>query len=189
MRKKEFLKRLSKGLSDCSRKERNDILDYYDELIEDTIDKTGKSEARVIDDLGSISEIIRKVQPENDKIIYDDPPKCSSKTKKRGFIRTIIAIIFSFIGVIVGIVFVALMISMVAVFISMLAGGAVLAYSGFTLFGSSITVALFRIGTGILSIGLAFLLMPLLIKIVNLIFKALKKIIGWFGFKERRCRS
>lgn len=189
MRKKEFMRRLSRGLSNCSRKERNDILDYYDELIEDTIDRTGKSEARVIDDLGSISEIIRKVQPENNKIIYDDPPRCSSRTKNRGVIRTIIAIIFSFIGFIVGIVFVALMISMVAVFIGMLAGGAVLAYNGFTLFGSSFTIALFRLGAGILSIGLAFLLMPLLIKIVNLIFKILKKIIGWFGFNGRRCRS
>ena len=69
MRKKTFLKELRNRLEKNKCKDVDDVIQYYDELIEDTIDRTNRSEDDVVYDLGPISEIVARVtnnrNPEN----------------------------------------------------------------------------------------------------------------------------
>ena len=48
MNKIDFLNELSSSLSSLSKSERDDLVQYYDELIEDTIDRTNRSEDDVV---------------------------------------------------------------------------------------------------------------------------------------------
>lgn len=52
MTKKEFLKRLKKGLSPLDRQERERIVEYYDEMIDDRIEY-GKTEEEAVEEIGS----------------------------------------------------------------------------------------------------------------------------------------
>lgn len=84
MRKREFLRRLGQELSHLDRDERNDILDYYDELIEDRIEKTGNSESDVIYDLGEIEDIARRVDPTHRrKFKYEEEEELPRKKIKK----------------------------------------------------------------------------------------------------------
>lgn len=189
MRKKEFLKRLNRGLADCSRSERRDILNYYDELIEDTIDSTGKSESKVIADLGRIEDICRKANPHyDDRIKYDeDRPKRRSK-RSGGAIGKILFILLIPVWFALGFILTSVIFAIFCASISIVAGGIFLAYSGITIFTSSITYALFRLGVGILCVGVIIMLSPILIKIILGLYKLLKGFISWL-FLGRRKRS
>lgn len=189
MRKKEFLKRLNRGLVDCSRSERRDIVNYYDELIEDTMDSTGKSESKVIADLGKIEDICRKANPHyDDRIKYEeDCPKRSSK-RSGGAIGMILFICLIPIWLALGIVLLSVIVSIVCTSLGLLVGGVFLAYSGVIIFTSSITYALFRLGIGILFVGVIILLAPILIKLTIGLSKLFKRLITWL-FLGRRRRS
>ncbi len=65
MRKREFLRELSERISHIEKTERENIITYYDELIEDTIDRTGYTEEQVIYNLGTMNEIVRKLNVSN----------------------------------------------------------------------------------------------------------------------------
>lgn len=69
MTKREFLRRLRKKLN-CN--DKDDIIAYYSELIEDKMDKTGLTEEEVIDRL---DDIVRKTNSQSrvyQKIKYDE---------------------------------------------------------------------------------------------------------------------
>ena len=60
MNKVEFLNELSSSLSSLSKSERDDLIQYYDELIEDRKERTNQSEEEIIASLGSIDDIVLK---------------------------------------------------------------------------------------------------------------------------------
>ena len=62
MTKREFLRRLRKKLN-CN--DKDDIIAYYNELIEDKMDKTGLTEEEVIDRLDDIDDIVRKTNSQS----------------------------------------------------------------------------------------------------------------------------
>ncbi len=97
MRKREFLRRLGQELSHLDRDERNDILDYYDELIEDRIEKTGNSESDVIYDLGEIEDIARRVDPTHRrKFKYEEEEELPrKKSRRRRSSKSVVGIILS----------------------------------------------------------------------------------------------
>ena len=75
MNKVEFLNELSSSLSS----QRDDLIQYYDELIEDRKERTNQSEEEIIASLGSIDEIVRKTTGiKKEKIVIDDPEIVSS---------------------------------------------------------------------------------------------------------------
>ena len=79
MNKVEFLNELSSYLSSLSKSERDDLIQYYDELIEDRKERTNQSEEEIIASLGSIDEIVRKTTGiKKEKIVIDDPEIVSS---------------------------------------------------------------------------------------------------------------
>ena len=90
MRKRTFLKELRNRLENNNCKDIEDVIQYYDELIEDTIDRTGRSEDDVVYDLGPISEIVARVTnnrnsekeyfERDNKIHYDELDESSDNT-------------------------------------------------------------------------------------------------------------
>lgn len=74
MKKKEFISELEVRLKGIDVDERESILNYYDELISDKMDE-GLNEERVIRNLGTFEEIMRKLNIDSesgkDKIKYD----------------------------------------------------------------------------------------------------------------------
>lgn len=208
MRKREFLKHLSKRLGHLSKREVDDILGYYDELIEDTIDRTGKREEDVIYDLGPINDIVRRVDPSMDyaastsKIRYDEYEESSRKSKRRkevvyrkepstaGTIFVVLLLVFTSPFWIA--LFAVLFVIVVCAFISGFAIGISGVYAGIVgaiTMTSSMTNGLFQVGVGVLLVGAAFIVAPLFMKISSLVFKLVIKMFrGLFSIASGRER-
>ncbi|MDE7106409.1 MAG: DUF1700 domain-containing protein [Anaeroplasmataceae bacterium] len=205
MRKREFLRRLGDELSHLDREERNDILDYYDELIEDTIEKTGQSEADVIYDLGEIEDIARRVDPSyKRKIRYEeeeDRPRHESRRRehrerrerkrrrdsdaKTGVGIVLLICLFPVWIVLFSCLFAAMM-AIIGAGVGCFAGGIVCIWNGCLLFATSWANALFRIGIGITLIGVVLIVGPLLFKIVACIGHIIITFFKWlFGGRRR----
>jgi uncharacterized membrane protein len=65
MNKYEFLFKLNQSLENVSQKERQELVKYYDELIQDAIDN-GETEDSFIDKLGSVEKITRTIKKDAD---------------------------------------------------------------------------------------------------------------------------
>ena len=114
MNKVEFLNELSSSLSSLSKSERDDLIQYYDELIEDRKERTNQSEEEIIASLGSIDEIVRKTTGiKKDKIVIDDAEivssykeiKSKNKSSNNNTILKIVIIAITFpiwIGLVIG---------------------------------------------------------------------------------------
>ncbi len=195
MRKREFLRELRTRLNRTNCEDTEDVIAYYNELIEDTIDRTGQTEEEVIEDLGSITDIILRVNPpENrkkeatNKIYYDEYEDTQKRisnsnikrenrdTKVAGIILTILTapLWFSLL-----IMLFSLIISVVAAGISIGVGGVYSIVYGAIHFGNGFANALFEIGIGITLIGATFILFPLIVKLIILIVKLIINFIKW----------
>lgn len=196
MRKREFLRRLSDELSHLDRDERNDILDYYDELIEDRIEKTGKSEADVIYDLGEIEDIARRVDPSHRrKMRYEEEEEPSrvekksskSRNKDKGSgaktgIGVVLLICLFPVWIFLFALLFGLILAIVGTGVGFFAGGIVCIWNGCGYFSSSWAQGLFRIGIGICTIGVVLIIGPLLLKIITWIGHLIMGIFKWlFG--------
>lgn len=204
MRKREFLKELRIRLNRIEYRDVEDVIAYYDELIEDTIDRTGKREEEVVADLGPISEIVLRVNPnkgssagKEEKIKYDEyeerQEKKVHKTKQQSggsAAGIIVALLTSPIWLGILIILIAVIIGAIGAGIGIaIAGIACIGY-GITTFGAGFANALFQIGTGIILIGLTFVLAPLLIKIISWLMKLIVKFVKWlFGVSSERKRA
>ncbi|MDE6241444.1 MAG: DUF1700 domain-containing protein [Anaeroplasmataceae bacterium] len=207
MRKREFLRRLGDELSHLDREERNDILDYYDELIEDTIEKTGQREADVIYDLGEIEDIARRVDPSyKRKIRYEeeeDRPRRESRRITREYehrnrreertnsgaktgIGIVLLICLFPVWIVLFSCLFAAMLTIIGVGVGCFAGGIVCIWNGSTLFATSWAHAVFRIGIGVTLIGIILIVGPLLLKIVSFIGHIVLSVFRWlFGGRRR----
>lgn len=206
MRKKEFLRQLEKELSHLDRDEREDILDYYDELIEDTIEKTGKSEGDVIYDLGEIEDIVRRVDPSHRRRMrYDEDEEVTShrhrerNRKEERYVRVedkdvssrttvgiVLLICLSPFWIALFAVLFGLIIAILSIGISCFAGGIVMVWHGCTLFSTALWAqGLFRVGIGIFLAGITLIVAPLLFKIVVGLGKIIICFFKWL-FGERR---
>lgn len=203
MRKKTFLKELRNRLEKNKCKDVDDVIQYYDELIEDTIDRTNRSEDDVVYDLGPISEIVARVtnnrNPENNyfendnKIHYDELDEANSSVNKNTNRKNYYSNKKSsngfkiLIGIITMPVWLALIIAYVGVIIGMVISAIALGASSVLCIIHGITLAgvgnkFFEIGVGVVLFGVTLFVIPLVIKIVTLLFKILIKIVKWlFG--------
>lgn len=204
MRKREFLRRLGNALSHLDRDERNDILDYYDELIEDTIEKTGKSEGDVIYDLGEIEDIARRVDPahkrkiryeeeEEDRVSYHErrhEERKESHRKENSNTRIGVGIVLLVclfpLWITVFAVLLGAIVAIAGAGIGCFAGGILCVWNGCTFFTASWAQALFRIGVGVTLMGAVLILAPLLMKIIIFIGHLIISFFKWlFGGRRR----
>lgn len=208
MRKREFLRELRNRLNRTGCRETEDIIEYYDELIEDTIERTGKREEDVIYDLGHISDIVlrvntgqRPVEQEEKRIRYDEYEKeertiPTKKTEKRGrksgsvLIGVLIAVLTFpiWFGILVALV--GIIIGAVGAGIGIGIGGIIFIGYGISTLSAGLANALFQIGLGIIFIGLTLILAPLLVKIISALMKLVIRFVKWLlGLSNSRRRT
>lgn len=81
MVRKKFDKKLRKSLKGLSRQERQEVIDYYNEMIDDSIE-SGKTEEQAIEELGSPEDLAKKILSENYSVEPISADKGSGEKKK-----------------------------------------------------------------------------------------------------------
>lgn len=196
MRKREFLNELQSKLSNVSSEERSNIVQYYDELIEDTIDRTGKTEEEVVSDLGDLDTIVSKVTknsesaPNAEKLVYEEANERveykentntndSNVETKKSNNKLIIGIVIAlvtfplWIGILIGAI--GILIGIVTAGFGIGVAGVALVGYGIASLTSGLTYALVLIGVGILLIGVDIIIIPLIVKLMVFIVKSIIK--------------
>lgn len=175
MTKREFLRRLRKKLN-CD--DKDDIIAYYNELIEDKMDKTGFTEEEVIDDLDDIDDIVRKTNSQSwvyQKIKYDEDeiPKKKHKSSSRNILTKIL---YFPMAIVAFALYLALICLCVSLGLSLGLSGIAMIIFGIINLHTSISQGVIMISLGILSIGLTLIVVPLIYKLVALIITLIKKL-------------
>lgn len=175
MNKKNFLEQLEQKLERISKKEMQEALSFYRELIEDAIED-GKKESEIIEELGNIDAIVQKIVEDSS---HKKEASDSIKNRKMSAERMILMIVLSPFILTLFLVFFSLILALYAFIISFY-------IVGFTLLLISIPYfidfwiqlfehpqfALLEIGIASLSIGLAIACL----KGTNRLFKIAKKL-------------
>ena len=147
MTKKTYLRRLKSALNGVSKEERERLLDYYRELIDDGVEN-GKSEDEVISRLESPEKVAENFKAE----MADSPKPVPSKTdgKATGVIAALVGVVIAFFGAV-------LLFSLgVSAFSVTLAGAAVF-FTSFAVLGTP-AVGFAQMGTGLFVCGIGVLL-------------------------------
>ena len=184
MNKKEFLDLLAKKLSHIPDVEKDDIINYYNELIEDKVDNTYKSEEEVIADLGDINDIVKKLGRDNNKIVYDEP---NIEKDNSSFIKGIIILVLLFpVWITVFSVLFWLIIGVIAGGIGIIVSGIVMGVSAVILTTSNLTMGLFWLGVSLLLVGIGLILMPIITKFVVWTIKQITRIFKYVTSDGKR---
>ena len=175
MTKREFLRRLRKKLN-CD--DKDDIIAYYNELIEDKMDKTGFTEEEVIDDLDDIDDIVRKTNGQSgvyQKIKYDED-EIPKKKRKSSSENILTKILYFPMAIVAFALYLALICLCVSLGLSLGLSGIAMIIFGIINLHTSISQGVIMISLGILSIGLTLIVVPLIYKLVALIITLIKKL-------------
>lgn len=175
MTKREFLRRLRKKLN-CD--DKDDIIAYYNELIEDKMDKTGLTEEEVIDDLDDIDDIVRKTNEQSgvyQKIKYDED-EIPKKKRKSSSGNILTKILYFPMAIVAFALYLALICLCVSLGLSLGLSGIAMIIFGIINLHTSISQGIIMISLGILSIGLTLIVVPLIYKFVALIITLIKKL-------------
>lgn len=169
MTKQQYLKRLRRALREVPSHERERLIDYYAELIDEAYDR-GKTSREVFQDLDTPEEAAENYLREEGKL----GSKQRRRRERRGgsvFLR----VLCGFFGVIFGIVSVSVLFSFfVSGLACIIAGFAVLGMSFGLMFGGHAAVAFAQIGAGIGTAGVGILLIacaPLLWKLNAVVWR------------------
>lgn len=175
MTKREFLRRLRKKLN-CD--DKDDIIAYYNELIEDKMDKTGFTEEEVIDNLDDIDDIVRKTNGQSgvyQKIKYDED-EIPKKKRKSSSGNILTKILYFPMAIVAFALYLALICLCVSLGLSLGLSGIAMIIFGIINLHTSISQGVIMISLGILSIGLTLIVVPLIYKLVALIITLIKKL-------------
>lgn len=175
MTKREFLRRLRKKLN-CD--DKDDIIAYYNELIEDKMDKTGLTEEEVIDDLDDIDDIVRKTNGQSgvyQKIKYDED-EIPKKKRKSSSGNILTKILYFPMAIVEFALYLALICLCVSLGLSLGLSGIAMIIFGIINLHTSISQGIIMISLGILRIGLTLIVVPLIYKFVALIITLIKKL-------------
>lgn len=151
MNKYEFLYKLNQSLENCSNTERQEIVHYYDELIQDAID-SGEFEQEFIEKLGSIDKITRTIKKDQDFVT-------NVKEKKDYQLQKVFSVTVKIIGYFI---FFILAIVIGSIGISFLAsGGGMMVFAGIRIYDAiikSLSVATIVMYAGGATIGMGLVL-------------------------------
>ena len=180
MTKKKFLRALRMKLVSLPAQERNDIIDYYSEIIGDGVE-SGKSEEETVASLGSVDEIAKRIIAERrgDGVKNSGAKNAAVATGlvlgSPVWLPVLIVLFVCCIAVAIAVVSVlaALFAAALALMLAFI-GGLV---SCFMLLSANPLGAVFQVGAGLLSLGLGILLAIALVKVSKYFFKAVKFLI------------
>lgn len=169
MTQSEFLSGLKAHLSKIPKDEREKIVEYYSEIINDKIDE-GKTEEQAVSELGSPEQVAQSVLED----YFDNDSKHKENKKSRS--------VGAIIGFSILIPFVILMVEVLGVvslsFIvgsaGLLIGGAAFFISSFWIFFQSFAAGLFQLGIGFFSVAIGVFAMYGSIAFGKLYFRIVK---------------
>lgn len=198
MKKEEFLKKLKEELENANINNTNDIIEYYEEIIDDKIEE-GITEKEAVSSIGSIDTIIKNelLDRPMTTIIKEKVKDKKEKAEKNGTKPLLIALIIlgipvwvplliGLIGIIIGILCSVFGI-IIALFASILGIGIASIACLFTcivsIFTNSGHITLMVFSVGLILAGLVMLLIPFsalitkgIINIIKTLIKGIKKI-------------
>lgn len=177
MSKQEFLKQLAFRLHHLQVEERNDIINYYDELIEDKKDREGLDEEAIIKELGSLDDIAKRVAPKGSevKIHYDEEKKEEKGPNEAKDTKLIMSIVSIPVGFIIGVIMFSLSLTMVITAITFVASGIGCLTLAIGSIVSNPLVALFEFACSLIMFGLTLIVIPLFSKAIKLLTAWIKK--------------
>lgn len=162
MTKKEFLSKLEEELDNLHYEEKNNILEYYEELIEDK-KESGEKEKEIIKDIGSIDEIIKDIEIEKkiDKA-YKKPTISNGMKALIAFLGVCSAPVLFIAGILIFAFFItfgALLFAFVAVIGALIISGVASVFAVFvSLFTNTLPLSTFLFVLGILLVSIVLLL-------------------------------
>lgn len=151
MTKNEYIKRLKRALGDLDKEEKDKLLEYYRELIDDGVE-SGKSEEAVVGELELPEIVARNYLAETGR-----STESSSSEHKNTIGKILLAILGVFVAFTGFWVLFGLFVAGISVFVS----GIVVFFSSFGLFAKSAAAAFAQIGAGFLLLGIGGLLLAL----------------------------
>ena len=162
MTKKEFLDALSRGLSGLPRREREERVNFYREMIDDRIEE-GMSEPDAVASVGTVEGTVSQILAERPAVVSETPKKSGG-----GRVWVIVLLVLGFpvwfplllsVFVTVASVVFSLFVALWAADVSFAAGAVGGVGSFFVLlFTGQFASAFFALGAGLISGGLAILL-------------------------------
>ena len=162
MTKKEFLDALSRGLSGLPRRERDERVNFYREMIDDRIEE-GMSEPDAVASVGTVEGTVSQILAERPAVVSETPKKSGG-----GRVWVIVLLVLGFpvwfplllsVFVTVASVVFSLFVALWAADVSFAAGAVGGVGSFFVLlFTGQFASAFFALGAGLISGGLAILL-------------------------------
>jgi uncharacterized membrane protein len=179
MKKIEFLKGLESRLTGLNEEEKNDILNYYQELIEDKMDDEGLLEEEVISELGSLDEIVKKVNPNyqfNDKLKYNEESTSSNENKAAKIICDIVKIILTVWLVLAGVVVFSIITAIICITVYIIGYGILVLLS-------NVYAGLVLLGIGICLSGLMFIFVPAVSKAMKFVRNYIDILVKWIYVK------
>lgn len=157
MTKNEYIKRLKRALGDLDKEEKDKLLEYYRELIDDGVE-SGKSEESVVGELELPETVARDYRTETGRA---SPQSSSSEHKENPIGKILMAILGVFVAFAGFWVLFGLCIAGISVFFS----GIVVFFTAFGMFVKSAAAAFAQIGAGLLLLGIGELLLALTVLI------------------------
>ena len=194
MTKKEFLGALSRGLSGLPRKEREERVNFYREMIDDRIEE-GFPEEEAVAGVGPVDGIVSQILAERPAVVSESPKK-NGVGGKVGLIVLLVLgfpvwfpILLSVFITVASVVF-SLFVTLWAVELS-LAAGAIGGVGSFfvLLFTGQVSPALFTLGAALVSGGFAILLFFGAVAATRALWRGIawvgRHIFGWLKRKEK----
>ena len=156
MKRKEFNKRLRKNLKRVGKTEREEVVNYYNEMIDDRIE-SGKTEEEAIAELGLPEDLAKKTLNEN---VPDVKPNGeASESKNRGMTALVIALVIVCSPVLLSLVICAaaialgLVVAALSVVLSVIVACAGLAVGGIVVAVYGVCAIFGDFGYGLMNIG------------------------------------
>ena len=193
MTKKEFLSALSRGLSGLPRREREERVSFYREMIDDRIEE-GMPEPDAVASVGTVDGIVSQILSERPAVAEETPQK--SGNGRVGVILLLVLgfpiwfpILLSVFITVVSLIF-SLFVTLWAVELSFAAGAIGGVGSFFVLlFTGQVAPAFFTLGAALVLGGLAILLFFGVVAATKALGRGiawvLRKLFGWMKRKEK----
>lgn len=193
MKKKEFLDALSRGLSPLPKRERDERVNFYREMIDDRIEE-GIPEEEAVAGVGTVDGIVSQILSERPAVVKE--PRRSGAGGKVGLILLLVLgfpvwfpILLSVFVTVVSVIF-SLFVTLWAVELSFAAGAIGGVGSFFVLlFSGQVAPAFFTLGAALVLGGLAILLFFGAVAATKALGRGiawvLRKLFGWMKRKEK----
>jgi uncharacterized membrane protein len=178
LNKKEFLKALERELINLEENGITNIIEYYDELIEDQIEN-GEKEKDVIADM-SIYEIVKEVKAS--KKINEAAKKPSLSNGMKALIAFLGILSFPLL-ITVGVLTFVILVTIIAIIFSFIVTLGTLALAGiasFVVFFLGMILGTIPIATGLFGIGVSFIITGLMIILVKWGASISRDMLAWF---------